>query len=155
MQLAFVVLLMGVLPIGSILIEWLFVPNHPDLWVLIGKWFVFWAVGCRLLTAGLKQMTDPSYTAETIFRIADKSAQKIVTELGFANVSMGTLAVLSIANSAWVTPAAIVGFLFYALAGGKHVLNSERTQPENVALWSDLFIAVVLAGYLVAIALQR
>jgi len=155
MQLVLVVLLIGVLPIGSILIEWLFFPNQPGLLVLVGKWFVFWAVGCRLLTAGFKQMTDPSYTAETIFRISDKSAQKIVMELGFANVSMGTLAVLSIVNGAWVTPAAIVGVLFFALAGGKHVMNSERTQPENIALWSDLFIALVLAVYLVAIALQR
>jgi hypothetical protein len=122
---------------------------------LIGKWFVFWAVGFRLLIAGLKQITDPSYTAETIFRIADKSAQKVVMELGFGNVSVGTLAVLTIFNSAWITPAAIAGLLFFGLAGGKHVMNSERTQPENVALWSDLFIAVILAGYLVAIALQR
>ena len=43
--------LMVVLPVVSIVIEWLSVPGA-DLIPLIGKWFVFWAVGVRLFAAG-------------------------------------------------------------------------------------------------------
>jgi hypothetical protein len=43
MYLTAIVLLMGVLPIVSILIEF-FVPHSShDLLFLIGKWFVFWS----------------------------------------------------------------------------------------------------------------
>jgi hypothetical protein len=37
-----------------------------DLWLLLGRWFVFWAVGVRLLTAGIRQIAQPRFTAETI-----------------------------------------------------------------------------------------
>jgi hypothetical protein len=148
LQFVVVVALMGVLPIVSILVEHLLFSGGADLVALIGKWFVFWGVGCRLLITGIRQIADPTYTAETIFRIGDPSAQKIVAELGFGNVAIGTLAVLTIFKAAWVMPAAIAGFLFYALAGAKHVFNRDRTPPENVAMVSDIFIAVVLAAYL-------
>jgi hypothetical protein len=39
--------------------------------------------------------------------------------------------------------------IFYALAGGKHVMNAERTSPENWAMGSDLWAALVLAGWIV------
>jgi hypothetical protein len=47
--------------------------------------------------------------------------------------------------------AALVGGLYYLLAGVKHVLNREKRNAErNMAMISDLFIAVVLGGYLTA-----
>lgn len=49
----------------------------------------------------------------------------------------------------WIVPTAIVTMIFYALAGGKHVTNAQRTSSENWALWSDLWAALVLAVWLV------
>ena len=37
--------------------------------VLFGKWFIFSAVGLRLLVAGIKQTSDPAFTAKEIFHI--------------------------------------------------------------------------------------
>jgi len=147
-QLVVIVALMVVLPVVSILAEYLLSAGVASLVALVGKWFVFWAVGWRLLLAGAWQIGNPAYTAQTIFRIADPSAHRLVAEIGFGNVAIGTLAVLSIFNAAWVIPAAIAGLLFYALAGAKHVFNKDRTGPENLAMISDIFIAVVLAAYL-------
>ena len=52
-----IALTMFVLPVGSILIEW---SAHASslLW-LIGKWFVFWAVGVRLLLAACGNTFNP------------------------------------------------------------------------------------------------
>ena len=77
--------------------------------------------------------------------------RKIVSELGFGNIAIGALGVLSIFNAAWIVPAAIAMAIFYALAGGKHVMNAERTASENWAMGSDLWAAVVLAGWLVVV----
>src|SRR5690606_10185083 len=115
-----------------------------------GKWFVFF-LGLRLLVAGLNQIARPDFTAQTIFRVSDPNALKVVNELGFGNVAIGTLGALTIFNAAWLVPAAIALLIFYVLAGAKHVLNSQRTVPENRALWSDLWAAVVLVGWLVAV----
>lgn len=41
--------------------------------------------------------------------------------------------------------------IFTALAGGKHVMNAERTSSETWAMWSDLWAAVVLAGRLMVL----
>jgi hypothetical protein len=52
----------------------------------------------------------------------------------------------TIFNATWIVPAAIAMAIFYALAGGKHVLNTERTASESWALWSDLWATVFWRG---------
>ena len=140
-----IILLMGVLPIGSIIIERLV--DNADLIVLVGKWFVFWACGIGLLIAGGRQVINPEFTARTIFDIADKGAAKIVIELGFANLAIGLLSAASIIRPGWVLPAAIVAGLYYGLAGIKHVFNAGRNRTETWATVLDLGIFVVLAIY--------
>jgi hypothetical protein len=154
MYFAIVILLMGVLPVASILAEWGFAHGGPDFVSLIGKWFVFWSVGVRLMLAGGRQIFNPTFTAEAIFGVKEKAALTIVQELGFGNLSIGLLGLLSLANPLWTVPAAIAGGLFYGLAGIKHLTNGERNAIENVAMISDLFIFVVLALYLAAVALR-
>ena len=145
MYYAMIILLMAVFPIASVLIERLV--DNADLVMLAGKWFVFWACGVRLLLAGARQIGNPTFTADTIFGIADKDAGKIVIELGFANVAIGVLSVASIFRPDWVLPAAIVAGLYYGFAGIKHVFNAGRNRIENWATASDLGIFAVLAIY--------
>jgi hypothetical protein len=153
MYLASIVLLMAVFPVASILIE-TYLRDTADLLFLIGKWFVFWGVGVRLALAGLKQISDPSFTAETIFGIKDPRALIVVQELGFANLSMGVLGLLSLRYPEWVRAAAITGGLFYGLAGFKHWIKGDRNSIENIAMISDLCIFAVLAAYVVAVAVR-
>ena len=150
MYLAVVLLLMGVFPIASVLIEAFASHSDASLWFLVGKWFVFWGVGMRLLLAGVRQMVNPAFTADTIFGIKDKAAEVIVRELGFGNFAIGVLGAVSLLNRDWVVPAAIAGGLFYGLAGALHTRNGGRNTNENIAMISDLFIFVVLALYLAA-----
>jgi len=152
MYLAIVVLLMAVLPIGSIVAEIALGHGGADPLFLIGKWFVFWSVGARLGLAGVRQIVNPNFTADTIFGLKDKGALIIVQELGFANLSIGLLGVLSILNRNWIVPAAIVGGLFYGLAGIKHLLKGDRNATETIAMVSDLFIFAALGSYLAILA---
>jgi len=152
MYLAAIVLLMGLLPVGSILVEHGAAHTNADLIILIGKWFVFWSVGIRLMLAGARQMFNPAFTAETIFEVREKAALTIVQELGFGNLSIGLIGALSLIFKDWVIPAAVAGGLFYGLAGIKHLVKGDRNAIENIAMISDLFIFVVLAGFLVASA---
>ncbi|MGO8833138.1 MAG: hypothetical protein ACLQE9_10035 [Roseiarcus sp.] len=146
MYLAIVVLLMLVLPVGSIFAESAILHSAVPLPLLIGKWFVFWSVGVRLLLAGLRQIANPAFTAQTIFDVKDKAALTIVQELGFGNLSIGLIGALSLVNAGWIVPAAIAAAAFYGLAGMKHLIKSERNALETIAMISDLFIFVVLAG---------
>jgi hypothetical protein len=150
MYLISVILLLAVLPIVSIVVETAL--RHGDLLFLIGKWFVFWACGARLFLAGIRQTLNPAFTASTIFEIEDKGVEKIVQELGFGNLSLGLLSLLTIFAPAWIVPAAIAGGLYYGLAGLKHATNSGRNANQNIAMVSDIAIFVVLAGYLIAVA---
>ena len=143
-----VVLLLLVAPVGSLIVEALAGKQPLDLMFLLGKWFVFWAGGVRLFLAGLRQIFQPAFTARTIFEIDDPGALAIVRELGFANLTMGAVGLASLAVPAWLTPAALVGFLYYGLAGIGHVARLERNAVENTALVSDLLIAALLAIFL-------
>ena len=134
MYLAVVVLLMGVLPLGSILVEALVSHGDAGIVFLIGKWFVFWSVGVRLLLAGVRQIVNPAFTAETIFGLKDTGALTIVRELGFANLSIGLFGALSLLNRGWIVPAALVGGLFYGLAGLEHLRKGDRNTTENIEI---------------------
>ena len=146
-----VVLLLLVLPVLSITVEAV-ASTGPDYWALIGKWLVFWGVGVRLLAAGLVQTLRPQFTAEAIFAISGPEALPIVREVGFGNLAIGTLALATLAYPEWIVPAAIVGGLYYGLAGLGHVYRGSRTAKESFALVSDLAIFVVLAAF-VAVSL--
>lgn len=143
MYLAAILVLMLIAPLASVLVEAL-VAGGP-LAGLVLKWFVFWGVGARLGLAGLKQVTQPAFTAETIFEISDPKAQVIVQELGFANLAFGLLGLLSLAFPAFLLPAAVGGGLFYLLAGLKHALRRGKNRTETIAMVSDLALVAVLA----------
>src|SRR5271170_2098021 len=74
--------------------------------LIVAKWYVFWAVGMRLSLAGLRQILQPRYTAETILGFKGAEALFFVRELGFANAAMGSVGIASLFAPSWVTPAA-------------------------------------------------
>ena len=145
-----IALLMFVLPTGSILVELLVSKSSLALVSLVGRWFVFWGVGGRLLLAGLRQTIQPRFTAETILGIKGDGPLQVVQELGFANIAIGAIGLISIFNGAWVMPPAIAGCLFYGFAGVRHLAKTGKNAIENTAMWSDLFVAAVLLVYIAA-----
>ena len=112
--------------------------------LLIAKWYVLWAVGWRLLLARARQVARPSYTARAILGLQSDQSLIVMRELGFANLAIGTLGIVSIAVASWQLAAALAGGIFYALAGVAHVLQPHRNRLETVAMLSDLFAAAVL-----------
>jgi hypothetical protein len=143
MYFASVILLLLVLPVVSISVETL-LSHHAMSWALVGRWFVFWGVGVRLLMAGVRQVLQPRFTAKEIFGIDDPGSFAIVREVGFANLSMGLLGVCTLFRGDWLVAAAVVSGLYYGLAGAGHVFSQERNAKEYLAMISDGFIFVVL-----------
>jgi hypothetical protein len=149
MYILIVVLTMLILPIGSVAIARGVDPTAA--WIdLIGLWFVFWAVGVRLGLAGARQILRPEFTAHDIFKLEGDGPLVIVRELGFANLAIGIVGLLVVLFPSFVLPAAIYASIFYAAAGAMHVSESKRGRNENVAMLSDLFAALVLAGFVTA-----
>src|ERR1700683_2209779 len=109
--------LMFAFPVTSILIESVLWDHGHMEAVVVGKWFVFWAVGIRLLLAGLRQIIQPRYTAEAILGIKDAGATLVVRELGFANTAIGSIGIASILFPAWVRPPEMLGQSSTALQG--------------------------------------
>lgn len=134
--------LMFVLPMASIAFEAALL-GAPVGALLIAKWFAFWSVGCRLLLAGVKQIVDPRFSAQ-ILGIKSEDALVVIRELGFSNVALGLLGVLSLFQPGWRLGAALAGGMFYGFAGLMHLLSGRRNLLESVAMTSDLFAAVVL-----------
>jgi hypothetical protein len=143
-----VVLFLIVCPLASAAIEaFRFHETLANL-TLMGRWWTFWAVGGRLFTAGIRQVIQPRFTAEEIFGLRDTSAFPLVREIGFANLSVGTLGICSIFHPGWVTPAAVVGGLYYAFAGLGHLPQKNKNAKEYTAMISDGFAAAILAAFL-------
>jgi hypothetical protein len=147
MYFAFVVLTMFALPVGAIVVEHSLLHSVAPVMSLVGKWFVFWAAGVRLVIAGLRQYFEPGFTAEQIFRIKGDDSLPVVRELGIANFATGTVGVLSLLRQDFVLPVAIAAAIFYGVAGVRHAAQRTRNAKENVAMASDLLAFLVLAAY--------
>jgi len=141
---------MLVLPVGSIYAEYSYLHSTTPLMLLVGKWFVFWSAGVRLFLAGLRQFFQPRFTAEQILGIKSDEALPLVRELGAANFASGVVGIASLAKPSFTLPVAIAAAIFYGIAGIRHVAGSNRTRNENIAMISDLFVALILALYLAA-----
>jgi hypothetical protein len=143
-----VVLLTLVLPVASIYADHAYLQTAVPLILLVGKWFVFWSAGVRLVLAGLRQFFQPRFTSEQIFGIKSDDALPIVRELGVANFATGVVGIASLAKPSFVLPVAIAGAIFYGLAGIRHAAEGGRTRNENIAMVSDLFVFLALAAYI-------
>jgi hypothetical protein len=146
MYLISVILLLLILPAGSVAIENLAQGGHADLLHLVGKWFVFWAAGVRLFIAGLRQIGWPHLTAEDIFALKDRAVYPVVREVGFGNLAMGSLGLLTLPFASFLIPSAIVGGLYYALAGLGHAFR-QRNAEGQIAMISDFLIFAVFAVF--------
>jgi hypothetical protein len=144
-----VLMLMGVLPIGSIVVQAL-VQNNLDNWILlIGRWFGFWTFGVRMILAGVQQAMRPELAARNIFEIKSKASLPAVQTLGFACMAMGALGTLSILIIHWIVPSAIVGAIFYGFSGITHLRREKRGSSDTIATVSEMSAFVVLLGYLI------
>ena len=142
-----ILLLMLIFPIISVILD-LRSQQGGDLIALAGKWFVFWAIGVRLLLAGLRQAAKPAFTLAAIFHIKNKESEVIVRELGFANICFGIIGVLSIFIPEWRPAAGFAGTLYMGMAGAYHIIKKPVSANEVVAMISDIYIFLVLAVYL-------
>jgi hypothetical protein len=139
-----VIALMLVVPIGCTIYE-VFHANHGVFsFGILLQWLVFWAVGVRLLLAGLRQIFQPGYTADVVLGIKGDDCKRVIRELGFGNMAIGCIGAGSLFSEGWLLPAAIAGAVFYGLAGVNHFLHKARGMNENVAMVSDVLVAVVL-----------
>jgi hypothetical protein len=138
---------MFVLPIACAAGEML-IGNVPFSLVAVGKWFVLWSVGVRLLLAGLRQIFQPRYTAQVILSLKNDESLILVRELGFANFAIGLVGIGSAIFPSWRPAGALAGGVFYALAGVNHALQAHRGKLEGIAMVSDLWAsAILLAGF--------
>jgi hypothetical protein len=153
MYLLIVLLLMLVLPAGSIYVEHSYLHSTAPTMLLVGKWFVFWSAGVRLFLAGLRQFFQPRFTSHEIFGIESDDVLPLVRELGVANFAAGVVGIASLAKPSFTLPVAISATIYYGIAGILHVAQSARNRNENVAMVSDLFIAVIFAAYVAFVGL--
>ena len=142
------ILLMLIFPAISILINFEFIQHDINLISLIGKWFIFWAIGCRFLTAGLRQAFKPAFTAETIFHFKNKESFVIIRELGFANICTGLTAIISFMIPQWRVVIAFSGGLFLGIAGLNHVVRKPDNPNELIPMISNIFVFLVMVLYL-------
>jgi hypothetical protein len=148
-----VLLLCVVLPIGSVVVDHATAHAAMPWLALLGKWFVFWSGGVRLVLAGGRQLIQPRFTSKEIFGIQSDDPLPLVQELGVANLAAGLAATASIVFPSFVLPMAVVGAIFYGAAGIRHLGDAHRNSKQNLAMATDLLVGAVLVVYFVSVAL--
>jgi len=147
-----IILFFVIVPIAGTIVEACFFKDSTTVFGLLLQWFTFSGVGLRLFSAGLKQAIKPSFTATEIFK-TDRSSYLVVRELGFANICIGIIGIVSLFLPGFRLAAAVAGGLYFGFAGFLHVFH-KRDQDEIFAMISDLFIFVVFVVLVTANFLQ-
>ena len=138
-----------VLPFAAAITETCIYKDNPFSFGMFGKWFIFSAVGLRLLAAGIKQVKDPAFTAQQIFRIDTPAVLPIVRELGFANFCFGLVGVLSLFLPRWRIVSAFASGIYYGIAGFQHLIKKPAGINELFALVTDILIFILLLIYFI------
>jgi len=123
------------------------ISKDPFSFHLLGKWFIFSAVGLRLFLAGIKQTTNPAFTAKEIFHIDSPDSLPIVRELGFANLCFGLIGIISLFLPQWRIVSAFGSGLYYGIAGIQHLIKKPVGANEKFAMVTDLLIFICLLIY--------
>ena len=144
MYIVMIMLLMFICPALWVVVASITSHHTFSVYFLIAKWYVFWAVGIRLFTAGVRQVLQPGFTAREIFGMQSAESYPIVREVGFGNLSMGTLGICSLYRPGWIVPAALVGGLYYGLAGLLHFFRKGKNAIEQTTTISNAFAFLVL-----------
>ncbi len=132
-------------PIFAIIVDGFILKSEVSAFKLLFKWFVFSGIGLRLFTAGLKQAINPSFTAKEIFKASEEKSFLIVREIGFANISIGLVAILSLFLPEFRLTISIVGSVYFGLAGCLHFFNKMRSREELFPMISDFYIFCVIS----------
>jgi len=140
--------LIFILPLLSIAGEFI-IDKVPISWELAAKWFVFWAIGIRLFVAGVKQASSPEFTATKLFNLKNSESYVVIRELGFANISLGVMGILSVINDSWRLIAAITGGLYLGFAGLQHCLKKTDSKNEVIAMFYDFLVFIIILLYLI------
>ncbi len=122
------------LPVICCYVETFFYRKQPLSFDLIGKWFLFYAVGVRLFIAGISQITNPAFTANEIFHIENPGSFPIFRELGFANLCFGLIGLISLFLPAWRIVSAFGSGLYYGLAAVQHLIKKTGRHQRAVCL---------------------
>jgi hypothetical protein len=147
MYIVLVLLQTVVLPLVSGIITIATTGSDPLL--AFGVSFLFWGVGTRLLVAGVSQIVRPAFTVQNILGQENAGAAQIAQELGFANLSIGIVAIIAAFIPGWGVPAAIVGGLFLGFAGFRHVGKKNPNIKEIVATWTDILVFAAMAVFVI------
>ena len=139
------------LPAAGVIAEFFMWKSGLRLSELMLKWFVFSGVGLRLFTAGLKQTCDPAFTSKKIFKINDEACLPVVREIGLADISFGTIGLLSFVFPELRIASAASGGLYLGLAGIAHLVRKQNSGKETFAMISDLYIFAVLIILIIAV----
>lgn len=141
MHTIYIIATMFVIPAICITIEYIR-KQKQDILTLCCKWFVFWAVGVRGITAGCMQAFNPVYTAE-LLQITTGNYIAI-QELGCCNISFGVLGILSLFLQNYRKPAALSYAVFLL---GASVIHISRLSiigfDEFMSLSGDLFVVAI------------
>jgi len=136
-------------PIIATLVQIFLAKDVKPSFELFGKWFIFLAVGLRLLLAGIKQISDPAFTAKEIFHINNIETLPVVRELGFANICFGLIGIVSLFLPQWRIVSAFGSGLYYGIAGLQHLIKKPAGVNEKFALVTDILIFLFLLVYFI------
>jgi len=117
-------------------------------WTSLVKWFIFWTIGIRMFATGIKQASSPEATEPKVLSIKNSDTYNMIRKLGFANITIGVMGILSVLHDQWRLLAAITGGLYLGLASVQHYFKKSYTPKQVIALIYDLLVFFVLFLYI-------
>ncbi len=140
--------LIAVLPIAAALLE-ARIDQIPLTWPIYWKWFIFWGVGIRLFFKGVKLASAPQFTGLSLSSFKNRESYLLLLELGFANMALGSMGILSVINDQWRLIAAIAGAIYFGLTDMLRLLKKPGSRHELAALLYNVLVFAGLVGYLI------
>jgi len=140
-------LLLAILPLLSAAAEHHFVHASISI-ILLGKWFMFWTIGIRLLIKGFVQVIRSRRNGNSSLLSKDETWE-VAKILGLAKMALAGMGFLCVVNDQWSLLATITVGVYLGLTGFQHDFKRPSTTTGWMNMSYDVLVFSVIAVCLV------
>jgi hypothetical protein len=140
-------LLLAILPLLSVAGEQHFVNASISI-ILLGKWFLFWTIGVRLMVKGFAQVIRSVRNGNSSLLNRDETGD-FTKMLGLAKMALAGMGFLCVVNDQWSLLATITVGVYLGLTGFQHDFKRPTTTRGWMSMSYDFLVFTVIAVCLV------
>lgn len=132
--------------------DWIWNGNKDLFPGIYAKWVIFWGIGLRYIISGFYFVYDPFQIGKES-RSGHDAIARLAKDLGWAEVCIGLLGVVSLFEPGIRWVAGMVGGLLSGITGARHFTLDTLSKKDRLWTYINIVVFILVIIYLIDLSL--